>query len=182
MVVIAVIGLVLPVLFSLVFSIMNAQLKVLRLSQVKNEGDFALSAVENIVRNKTVKIYQGDCTNYAAYSTYTERCASGSDSYSDNTGGDKFCLLDDDGHGLYYSVNSSKISSNSAITNATSNLTTSNTTISNFSISCSRAGDYSSPIVSVAFDICYGTAGCSGSRAEETASMHYQTAIKLHNY
>ena len=53
-VVIAVIGLTLPVLFATILTLMRQQIKIYRLSQVKREGDYIINLMENTIRNRAV--------------------------------------------------------------------------------------------------------------------------------
>lgn len=176
-VVVGVIALVLPVLFSIVFSIFNVQIKVLRLSQVKREGDFTLSTIENVIRNNGQKIYSDSCSGPVSTEVCNQGAASFPASYSSATGSN-FCFTDDADKVFYFYLNGTTISSASANLTSPDDLTTSNVTISNFAISCKRGAKYSPPFVTVSFTACYGT--CSSTRAEEQASIDYQTTIKLH--
>ncbi|PIY70331.1 hypothetical protein COY89_01780, partial [Candidatus Roizmanbacteria bacterium CG_4_10_14_0_8_um_filter_36_36] len=57
-VVIGVIGLVLPVLFTILFVILQQQSKLNRLQQVKKNGDFVLSILEKTIKNRANSIYE----------------------------------------------------------------------------------------------------------------------------
>ena len=57
-VVIAVIGITLPVIFTIILALMREQVKIYRMSQVKREGDYAINLMENTIRNKAVTIYK----------------------------------------------------------------------------------------------------------------------------
>ncbi|EKE14302.1 MAG: hypothetical protein ACD_12C00581G0001, partial [uncultured bacterium] len=50
-VVVAVIGLTLPVLFAIIFILMREQVKINRLSQIKKEGDYIITLMENTIKN-----------------------------------------------------------------------------------------------------------------------------------
>lgn len=165
MVVITVIGLVVPTLFYMIFSILLQQVKIYRLSEVKRQGDFALTVMLGTIRNSGVSIY--DSTNS------TEICKDAGDT------GDADYFHDAYDNWFRFYINNNKISSGSAVPGATTDLTRSNVVISNFTMTCNRTATFSAPIVEVKFTI---TAGDGSSRAEEKASLTYQTRVKLRNY
>lgn len=174
-VVIGAIGLVLPVLFSIIFTIIQQQTKVIRLTEVKRQGDYSLNIMENTIRNFAIT------TNSASPATSSNRvCAIANSSYSSTS----LYFLDKFNNTLGFALSSQQIASNSSIPSATANLTQTNVIVNNFSIGCGLTANYSTPLISVSFDICYKTSSgnCSSNRAEETAALHYQTDIKLRSY
>jgi len=62
-VVIAVIGLTLPVLFATILTLMRQQIKIYRLSQVKREGDYIINLMENTIRNRAVTVHSEQPTD-----------------------------------------------------------------------------------------------------------------------
>ena len=79
-VVVAVIGLTLPVIFSIFFVLFQQQTKIYRLNTVKKEGDYVINLIENTIRDDAVTILSSnspippDATNL--------KCANDSTSYS----------------------------------------------------------------------------------------------------
>lgn len=172
LVVISVIGLALPVLFSLILTILQQQTKIYRLVEVKRQGDYILNIMENNIRNNASSIYSGVPNPNDTNLICDTSGSSGSGSY----------FKDKLGNWFHY-LNLDKVSSQSSTTSQLFDLTNSKVRVSNFSISCNRKSSFSPPIVTVTFNICYNTGvDCSSSRPEETASMTYQTKIKLRNY
>lgn len=176
-VVVAVLGLTLPVIFSIFFVLLQQQTKIYRLNTTKKEGDYVISLIENTVKNDAVMILSSnspippDATN--------KECDTDSSSYSSNS---NLYFLDEEGDWFGYLINGTSIASSSAGL-ATINLTSSKTRITGFSISCSRTFQYSQPSVALSFDIEFcNDVACSQTRPEETSSLHYQTKIKLRNY
>ena len=182
-VVIAVIGLTLPVLFALIFTLMRQQIKIYRLSQVKKEGDYLLSTMGNTIRDNAMTIHQANppsdanivCNDLVTSPIYP-------------TGGGtigNLYFLDTNNNLFGYRLTGTKIASDSASPTVHSvDLTSSKIVVYDFSIACAKNADYSTPYVSISFNICYQTtsANCVTSRPEEKASIHYQTRIKLRNY
>ncbi len=176
-VVVAVFGLTLPVIFSIFFVLLQQQTKIFRLNTTKKEGDYVISLIENTIKNDAVMILSNnspippDATN--------KECDTDSSSYSSNS---SLYFLDKEGQWFGYLINGDAIASTSAGL-ASIDLTSTKTRITGFSISCSRAFQYSQPSVGISFDIEFcNDVACSQTRPEETSSLHYQTKIKLRNY
>lgn len=178
-VIISVIGLTLPVIFSIFFVLIQQQIKIYRMSVVKKEGDYLINIIQNTIKDKATIILSSstptppDDTNKV--------CISDSSSYSSSSG---LYFLDKNGVWFGYLINAGSVASNSASFTSVINLTSSKILVNNFFISCSRANMYSPQSVSLSFDICYNseTENCNPSRPEEIALLHYQTKIKLRNY
>ncbi len=174
-VVVAVIGLTLPVLIGAVFVMVRQQTKIIRLSQVKREGDYIINLMENTIRDKAVSIHSGqpDDTNIICKIVGTPPSAP------------SLYFFDRDKQWFGYIFDTSAIASKSADLDNLPNvltyvLTSSKSKVSAFSIGCSRVTDFSAPVVTLSFDICYET--CNMARPEDYAKLHYQTRIKLRNY
>lgn len=176
-VVVGVLGLTLPVVFSIFFVLLQQQAKIFRLNTTKKEGDYVINLIDNTVRNNAMTILSSnspippDATN--------RECDNDSTSYSSTS---NLYFLDKNGDWFGYEINGNALASSSASL-ASVNLTSSKTKVTGFSISCSRTYLYSQPSVSVSFDIQFcSDVACSQTRPEEISSLHYQTKIKLRNY
>jgi len=171
-VVIATIGLVLPTLFAIIFSILQQQVKIQRLSIVKREGDYVLNVMENIIRN------YGESIHSATPPTESNKICQSSSLENASYFKDKF------GNWFrFYLDETNSISSESSVLNNDSPgsilLNSSQTKITNFSIQCYRTALYSPPVINISFTISYYT---SSSRVEDAASFNYQTKVKLKSY
>ena len=174
-VVIAVIGLTLPVLFAIIFTLMRQQIKVYRLSQVKREGDYIINLLENTIRNRAVTVHSGQPTDVNLVCQDANYPLSGTI--------DNLYFLDEDKQWFGYLFQNNSIASKSAI--LTSPLTSSKILVdSTFSISCLRKSAYLPVSILLDFDICYDTGlpNCASTRPEEITSLHYQMRVKLRNY
>jgi type II secretory pathway pseudopilin PulG len=179
LVVIGVIGLTLPAFFSIFFSLLRQQGKIYALSQVKREGDFALNTITNIIRNYGVSIHSSipndsnkiNCPatetsilNYYLldkYNSYFRFCKSSTGNNCD--GGDN-----------YIASYSSKLTPQNTIP-----LTTNKVQVTNFNLACTQTSPFSPPIIKLIFTVTYKTAS---NRPEDTASLTYQTQIKMKSY
>lgn len=176
-VVIAVIGVTLPVLFAIIFTLMRQQLKINRLSEIKREGDYVSSVIENTIRENAISIHSGLPVNDS-----TEICE-GALSFSNPA--TSLYFLDKNKNWFGYQFTGNTLASESAnLINPSIDLNSPKIFISNFSISCSRSTVYSAQSVQFSFDVCFDTGlpDCATTRPEEITSLHYQSRIKLRNY
>ena len=175
MIVIGIISLILPLIFSIVFSITRQQAKVYVLSTVKREGDNALSVIENLIRNNAVGIYSDQTLLSQVCTTISYDGSNGSSFYFSDKDGNWFNFKTTTDTGLL------KIASNSSVLNSVIDLTsTKNTQISSFNISCDQTSSITSPIVSIQFTIAQKQT--TSTRVEDLASLNYSTKIKLRSY
>jgi len=173
-VVVAVIGLTLPVLFAIIFTLMRQQIKIYRLSQIKRGGDYLINIMENTIKDKAITIYKS-----AVLDDSNIVCKDALSSYSSTS---NLYFLDKNEQLFGYKLNINKVASASA--NPDVDLISGKIIVSGFSIGCSRNTIYSPPSVLLDFDVCFNTGAgvCTSTRPEEITSMHYQTRIKLRNY
>lgn len=166
-IVVAILGLVLPALFAIIFVILQEQSKIYRLSQVKRQGDYVLDVMGNVVRNYAVQIYSDQ-----AMTSANEKCVTAASSYNSSS---SLYLRDKFGNWLRFYSSGSKIASESAVLTSVY-LTTGAINVSNFSLTCTRSSLFSYPVLNVLFTVSYNS---SSSRPEDVASLKYQTNIKL---
>ncbi|MFN4212439.1 MAG: type II secretion system protein [Microgenomates group bacterium] len=170
-VVIGVVGLALPVLFAIVFALLQQQTKIYRLSQVKREGDYALNVMENIIRNNVISLHSGTPPTDS-----NKVCTTEGSTFDTPYLQDKYTLGT---WSRFYFSNDKIASESSTPPSINANLTTDKVKVTSFSISCQGKGIYSSPFVNLSFIIQYNT---TSTRPEETATLNYQTKIKLRSY
>ncbi len=177
-VVIAVIGLALPALFAIVFSVLQQQVKTLRLSEIKRQGDNALNIMTTAIRSNAVKIYADNVFGTEYCSNTTTNSTSGA------TTGSNFFFRDKSDKWFQYYLSGTALAADTNGDYLDGDLTTSKVRIENFSISCIRSATYSGSIVTIQFDICYSNAVCSSgsTRNEEIAKLTYKTQVKLRNF
>jgi len=167
-VVIATVGLVLPALFAVVFAILQQHTKIQRLSIVKREGDYVLNVMENVIRN------YGQSVHSAIPPADNNKICQSRSQEEATYFKDKF----NNWFRFYLNPSNNKIASESSVIGVV-NLNSSQTKINNFTIQCYRTGLYSPPVINISFTINYNT---TSSRVEETASLNYQTKVKLRSY
>ena len=177
LVVIGVVILVVPSIFVIIFGIMREQTKIYRLSIIKKEGDFILNNISNLIKSRAITIHSANPPT-----EINQVCAISDDEFTSSN--DRIFFTDPENNWFRILWSSNVIASYSSFTASSVNLNSSNAIIENFSIGCERASTYSGPTVSISFEICYKTSlgSCTSTRPEETATMYYQTKIKLRNY
>jgi len=178
-VVVTIIGLVLPAIFSIIFIILQQQVKVLRLQQVKKEGDFVMSLMEYTIREKAVGIYNDSDVSDPAHA----QCTAKNSSYSSDTR--PLYLKDNNNNWFNYYLDTGLVSSNAAIFSEALNLTTDKVLASELQITCNRTGLFSPPTIAIRLTLCYKTSAgscASTGRPEDTASMTYNSRVKLNSY
>ncbi len=173
-VVISIIGLIIPAIFSVIFGLVREQLKVYRLSVVKKQGDFILNNFSTLIKNDAKTIHSANPPSDA-----NEQCAAANSNYTSTNG---LYFLDPDNNWFGLTLSSGQISSSSASTNV--NYNSSQTIVSGMTMTCQKSGLYSAPIITLDFDICYETTTgvCSSTRPEDTATLHYETTIQLQSF
>ena len=165
-VVIAVIGMVIPAIFSVIFAILQQEAKIYQLSEVKRQGDNALSIIESTIKSYAVSIHDAPTGG-------NEVCGSAGDS------GTAAYFRDSTDTWFRFYVNNNKIVSNSAVVNATGDLTKASVTVSNFAVTCTRPNGAAPPLVNIQFKV---SGNGSSTRPEDRAELDYRTKIKLRSY
>lgn len=176
-IVIGIISFILPIIFSIIFSITRQQAKVYILSTVKREGDNALNIIENAIRNNTISIHSD------VPQPINKVCTGNSLQYplTGTSNGSDFYFSDKYGQYFRFRLLNNEIASSSSIINASVDLTSdANTRITDFDINCKQTSTYTPPIVDIHFKI--EQKQTSSTRAEDIASLDYSTKIKLRNY
>lgn len=167
--VIAVIGIALPALVNIVFTIVRQQYRIVALQEIKSQGGNALNSMQTTIRNNAIGVYQESGLT-------TAECAINSSQYGPNDG-TSFYFKDKEGkyfHFFYVNLGGGSgnyIASQSAVVSATK-LTNTRVGISNFSISCKKSVAYSAPIISINFTVSHN----------EGSHLDYSTKVKLRNY
>lgn len=188
---VGVVALALPVLFAIIFTITREQLKLYRLTEVKRQGDFAMSTMTTLIRNNAIGIYSEH-----TLSAGSKQCKTAGQTYSPATDGG----ATDDDHMFFqdkvrtdywfrFYYNATQIASASSVVSPVG-LNTPRVKVSNLTMKCSRLNQFSPPLVNISFNVCYNTGtaatqdcGNASSRVEETSPiLHYSTNVIMLNY
>lgn len=172
-VVIAVLAVVLPAIFSIVFVIVKQQAKIYRLSEVKRQGDFAVSSMTSLIRNYAAGLYSD--------ALVTETCDTAGSSDVLPYFQDKYNAASY----FKYVLSNNAIASNSSVADVSGDLTNANVRIEQLNgeevVQCTRSNAYSNPVILIQFRICYndGFPSCSSVPAVDSASLDYTTQVSM---
>ena len=201
----AVIGLVIPAIFSIVFVLMNQQAKIQRLKIIKQEGDYILNHISNQIKNNAIGVIIDNTSpppepNHNYDADPISNCGSvanddGSNFYFIDKGKNFEVGRNDFNNWFKYVLSvDNKISSQSSTTTPVSDpifLNSDNVRISQITpppsmpaipfVSCivDSSNVYSPPVISVNFRIEYKT---NSTRVEDKAFFNYQGSFKLRTY
>jgi competence protein ComGC len=167
---------IIPSLFTIVFSIVRSQTKIFKITQAKKEGDYLLNVITTTIRNRAISIHSGQ-----PVSETNKVCRDISDTTPYE--GTAIYFNDDTNKWFGFLLENSKVASASQVISGNQYLTSNNTIVQNFSVACRAGAAYSYATVGILFDICYktSTGTCYSLRSEDSAILHYQTQVRLRN-
>jgi type II secretory pathway pseudopilin PulG len=170
-VIVGIVGFLLPVIFAILFSILQQQIRIFRTSEVKRQGDYALSVISNSITDNATKIYNSSPIPTGICLT------SGTSPYSL----DHFTTKSN-GVIKFFTQSAASIlsSSDDLLLLVPTPITTNRVRVNNLTMECIRTAKYSPPYVNIKFDICYQDN--SNVCPVGSPSLHYETKIKLKSY
>lgn len=176
LIVLTVVAILIPTVFSIVFVIMRQQVRIYRVIETRRQGDSVLTFIKDrLVRSKQI-------TNYPASPSLTPYCATAGATYT-STGGTDIAFLDnDDNRYILYldSVNDNlmfrPLLPNGTPTGTANSVNNNLVAISDFQVSCARRAQEGSPLISVSYTIEFKD---NTAVEDGTVELQYQTKIKL---
>ena len=166
-VVIGIIGISIPAIFGIFFTMLRAQAKTYVLQEVKRNGDNAINIMETLIKQRVLGIYSDQALT-------TEVCSTSS---SQSSG--PLYFKDRDGAVFYFATENSPFQIASRTDSLEYYLTNQKVSANPFSIQCFRKNTFSPPIVRIDFDV--NSYSSTTTRQEENAKIHYTTQVKLRN-
>lgn len=161
-IVLAILGVILPAVFAIFLAHIRAQTKVLILQEVKRNGDQAINTMVTLIKADGRSLQSSDGTPI---------CSTPGTTYA----GDIYFMDSNDNRFMFHEL-TGRIASESAQTDY---LTTNKVAITNFALTCQRDSQFTSPLVSISFDVAQAL---TTTRAEESATLPYQTKVRLRNF
>lgn len=189
-VVVAIITVSVPAIFSLFFSIFRARSKIYILQELKKNGDYSINVMSNLIKQRAISIHTDP-----GVADVGEICSTKSrlDSNSSSAVGQLLYFKDLDGRMFYFTTKYDRISSYSSFLKESDDdstddtigvnsgsLMSGNTRVDNWGLSCYRTNPFSPPIVTVRFTVLPKKSSAS-SVQEERAGFDYAANIKLRN-
>ncbi len=169
MVVVGVLALTLPMVLTILFSVLSQQVRIMRLTQVRNEGDTIASVIRNTIINNATRIESNSgepvCKDVGSLTMNTMR------------------FLDVDGNWfsfLFDNSNGGRLASHSASLPGGLPLHSDKIAIADYQIMCERTTVFQPPVITITFDVIYYS---SSTRVEEQdIAMPYKIYIPLREY
>lgn len=181
-IVLAIIGIMLPIVFSVMFTVARQQNKIYRLSEAKTEGDYAMAFIKTYIRNNGDRIFKDPDLGFEACFDSSEP-----DNQHLSQDGDEFYIrqVDSDDEAFqFYADEYETMNGNShkqIIFNQAGTkypLTSTRMVISNFEISCFRRTAASQGFVFISFALYYKT-DLATARPEDIAILNYSGIARL---
>lgn len=158
-IVLAIVAVIMPAVFSIIYAITSQQADLYRLSQMKSEGDFAFEFIKNRIQTNTSKIYTDDTLN-------TEKCPrydldpSTDDSFYAVNDGEEFVMTLKNNSARWFTIsldgnNKLIFTEDGPGGTITEELTSDSTYVPYFHIECTRDTPYSLPVIGIQFAIVY---------------------------
>lgn len=174
LIVLTVVAILIPTVFSIVFVIMRQQVRIYRVVEARRQGDSVLTFMKDrIVRSKQMTSYNGT-------STFTPLCATVGPVFASNTGATNVAFLDNDDnrYRLYLASDNLMFATvNPNGTNGTATPVNNNlVTISNLIIRCARKADTGAPLISITYTVTFKD---TTAVADNIPPLEYHTKIKL---
>lgn len=174
LIVIGILAFALPALITIVLGIVRQQFKISALKEVKRQGDLVLNSMKVHIKNYGVSAHDD-----VPPSSANEIC----DDVETDSSGSQIYFLDINGGHFGYRLQSNAVnlvdqSSFIQAPGASTALTTNKVRVANLQMSCERTASFSSPIISVSYDVVYNT---TSTQPQDNATFTYQTKIKMKN-
>lgn len=186
LVVISIFSLIFPLALSILFVILQQQLRVFSLSEVKRQGDYIVKYLENTISNNVYTIYDSDgveiceASNFNLFphvSTPTSFPFLFRDRYNS-----EFSIIHSEPD-LLINFSSPQLAPAPTFAFKQGLLNSSKVRINSFSISCVRPSAFSAPLIEIKFNICYDiNNSCVSPEPQKVVSLDYQTSVKLRSF
>ncbi|OGK08300.1 hypothetical protein A2767_04340 [Candidatus Roizmanbacteria bacterium RIFCSPHIGHO2_01_FULL_35_10] len=181
LVVIAIFSLIFPLVLSILFIILQQQLRVFSLSEVKRQGDAIVNYLTTTISNNAHTLYDIDrnevCgANNVSYPVF------GVPVFFRDRYNSEFSLIYN-GPDLLIEYDIPSVPAPTFVF-AKGQLNNSRVRLSSFSIDCQRLLPFSAPLVSINFTICYNISGtsCASTEPQKVVSLDYRSNIKLRSF
>lgn len=172
---VAVVALILPAIFAMVFAVLRQQSKLYALQEIKRQGDFVLNTIRVNIKNNGATIHSAEPPSDSNLLCATANTSGSGTLYFQDRFNNSFSYaIVNDSNGVPLIASSSSITPVSPLY-----LTNSKVRASNLSISCTRNAAFSPPILNISYELEYNT---TSTRPEDIASFTYQTKMQLKSF
>jgi prepilin-type N-terminal cleavage/methylation domain-containing protein len=183
LIVISIVGLIMPAIFTILFVIIQQQLRIYRIIETKKQGDYVLTFIKNKVIEDAVKITDATTEQCAIANTYYPPLANG---VQPTNNGSTFFFQTTQAttkFNFYIDTASNSIDNNSLVFNETvggtvtpTQITSKKVVISNLAFQCVKKTNTGGALVRISYVVTYN------STLGDPVSYTYSTKVKLRTY
>jgi len=178
MLVIAMIGLLMPAVFSILYVIMQQQVKIYELTETKRQGDYVMQLMKEKIMRDAASLRRDDDGIFASVSVISNICNSSGSSFTSANNGLDFVFLNDVTNPFQYVQSGNTLRYREVgAPNVDAALNNSKVTITNFQINCAVKSTYTDPVVSFSYTATYNRIVPNPQLG--TTALQYQTKVKL---
>ena len=180
MLVIALIALLMPAVFSILYVIMQQQVKIYELTETKRQGDYVMQLMKEKIMRDAISLRRDDDGLFSAIAVISNICNTSGSSFTSSTAqrGLDFVFVQENGDQFQYVQSGNSIffrATGSSTINAA--LNNSRVNITNFQINCAVKSTYTDPVVSFSYTAQYNRAVPNPQLG--TTQLQYQSKVKL---
>lgn len=183
LIVISIIGLILPAVFTVLFIIIQHQLRIYRVIETKKQGDYVLSFIKNKVIEDAVKISTSSSEQCTTSEAYYPALQNGTQATDDGTDFFFVTKVPTTKFNFYIDTATNSIDNNTLVYNENNNgtitpfqVTNSKVIISNLAFQCVRKSNTGGALVRVSYTVSYN------STLGDPVSYQYSTKVRLRTY
>lgn len=174
LIVIGIIGVIIPTLFTIIYIILQQQARIYRLVETKRQGDYMLNFIKEKVTREAGSIKDTDISDLPE----NDQCNTTGDLHSSNSiGGDFVFMSKTDPTQYFRFTTADNILSYSENTTFTTSMHNSNVKVLKINFSCTKRSAFSPPFISVNFTVTFNDP--SPTDTEGTVSLPYQSKFIL---
>lgn len=178
MLVIALIALLMPAVFSILYVIMQQQVKIYEITETKRQGDYVMQLMKEKIMRDAASLRRDDDGIFTNVAVISNICNSTGTSFTSASNGQDFVFLNDQNNPFQYVQTGNTIRFREIGTpNIDAALNNNRVTITNFQITCAVKSTYTDPVVSFSYTATFNRAIPNPQLG--TTQLRYQTKVKL---
>jgi prepilin-type N-terminal cleavage/methylation domain-containing protein len=182
-IVLAIFGLVIPSVFSIITAIVRQQADIYRLTEMKRQGDYAMGYVKQTILNDAEHLYAYSSNPSDVYEEICSQDGSPNEFYETSSNGNDFRMStrDDPTIYMYFRLETDANSGTSILLHENTDgdseeVTSTSVYIPYFHIDCFQKNDFAAPLIGIQFAVVYKNK--SGQQVNLNP-LTYQTKFKL---
>lgn len=178
MLVIGLIALLMPAVFSILYVIMQQQVKIYELTETKRQGDYVMQLMKEKIMRDAVSLRRDDDGIFTNIAVFTNICNSTGSNFTSVNNGVDFVFLNDLNNPFQYVLSGNTLRYREiGAPNVDAALNSNRVIITNFQINCAVKATYTDPVVSFSYTAQYNRAVPNPQLG--TTQLQYQTKVKL---